>query len=148
MLAIGAFLFVWFSSAEPRHGLLEPSDPAIVARGKAIYLEQCASCHGENLEGQANWKSRDDDGYMPAPPHDETGHTWHHSDSLLFDLTKYGLAKISGLEDYETRMPVYEEELSDAEIVAVLSYIKSRWPAELRQRHDELNKQQNAQNKK
>ena len=41
------------------------------------YQEYCASCHGVNLEGQANWRSRNQDGTLPAPPHDETGHTWH-----------------------------------------------------------------------
>ena len=27
---------------------------------------------------------------LPAPPHNETGHTWHHPDEMLFAITKYG----------------------------------------------------------
>ena len=46
-----------------------------IAYGEAIYKQHCASCHGENLEGQPNWKTRNDQGRLPAPPHDETGHT-------------------------------------------------------------------------
>ena len=52
------------------------------------YQEYCASCHGVNLEGQSNWRSRNEDGTLPAPPHDETGHTWHHETEMLFEYTK------------------------------------------------------------
>src|SRR5205807_2276140 len=51
-----------------------PNDAALVARGKAIYAEHCAACHGANLEGQANWRSRLPNGRLPAPPHDASGH--------------------------------------------------------------------------
>ena len=37
-------------------------------------------------------------------------------------------------------MPGFEDKLSDADIWAVLSYIKSTWPDAVRQRHDELNR--------
>ena len=104
------------------------------------YAEHCASCHGANLEGEPSWKSRKPSGRMPAPPHSEQGHTWHHTDTHLFELTKFGLKKFAG-EDYESDMPAYEGVLSDEEIVAVLSYIKSTWPTEIREYHDHLNKQ-------
>ncbi|MBL4645745.1 MAG: c-type cytochrome, partial [Rhizobiales bacterium] len=51
----------------------------MVKKGAVIYAEYCASCHGADLEGQPNWQSPDADGKMPAPPHDQRGHTWHHS---------------------------------------------------------------------
>ena len=119
--------------------LLNPHDEKIVARGQQIYRQECATCHGAELEGQPNWRSPDADGMLPAPPHDETGHTWHHTDEVLFELTKYGLAKMSGLTDHKTNMPTYEGVLSDEEIIAVLSFIKSRWPEDVRNRHDEMN---------
>src|SRR5690349_14361185 len=100
-------------------------DPALTARGKVVYGEQCASCHGANLEGQPNWRKRLPNGRLPAPPHDATGHTWHHSDRQLF------AAMIPG---YETDMPAYKDILSDPDIWAVLSYIESRWPPDIRQR--------------
>ena len=76
---------------------------------------------------------------MPAPPHDETGHTWHHPDQVLFDITKLGIVAAANLKDYKTVMPIYEGVLSDEEIIAVLSFIKSTWPEEIRAGHDEMN---------
>ncbi len=114
---------------------LRPDDPNLVALGSEVYLRECAACHGTKLEGQANWRQRRTDGRLPAPPHDETGHTWHHPDQQLFALTKYGPAALAG-GGYESDMPAYAEALSDEEIWAVLSYIKSRWPAEIQARHD------------
>ena len=114
-------------------GYLEGST---VQLGSVLYDEQCASCHGQNLEGQPSWHERDQDGYLPAPPHDETGHTWHHTDEYLFEMTKYGIQAFAG-EGYKTRMPIYKDILSDSEIIAVLSFIKSRWSAEVIQIHNE-----------
>lgn len=120
---------------------LRPDDAKLIARGAAIYVKECASCHGKNLEGQPDWRTRLPDGRMPAPPHDETGHTWHHPDALLFKLTKLGTAALVG-GDHKSDMPGFADKLSDAEIVAVLSYIKSTWPTEIRQRHDAMNRRQ------
>lgn len=120
-------------------GLLVPNDPRVVERGRAVYDANCAQCHGVSLEGQPNWKSPDKEGLMPAPPHDETGHTWHHSDDILFGITKVGVAKFTGLKDYKSAMPAYENILSDEEIIAALSYIKSQWSEDVRRRHDTMN---------
>ena len=125
---------------------LRPGDAATVATGKSVYEEHCASCHGENLEGQTNWRERLPTGRLPAPPHDRTGHTWHHPDAQLFDITKRGPAAVVG-GSYESDMPGFDGVLTDAEIVAVLSYIKSTWPARIRARHDDLNQRVQADGK-
>ena len=104
--------------------ILKPNNKIIITLGQDIYIKNCVSCHGKNLEGQPNWRKRDDAGYLPAPPHDKTGHTWHHSDAYLFKITKYGLEKLIG-EKYPNNMPAYEKLLKDEEIIASLSYIKS-----------------------
>ena len=119
--------------------VLRPDDPKIAALGKTIYEARCATCHGARLEGQPRWRERDAAGRFPAPPHDASGHTWHHPDDLLFKLTKYGVAKASNLKDYESDMPAFEGVLTDAEIVAVLSWIKSQWPPEVRRNQEEMN---------
>ncbi|MCG2592263.1 c-type cytochrome [Ramlibacter sp. XY19] len=118
--------------------MLRPDDPQVVARGQAIYAAHCAACHGARLEGQANWHERDASGRLPAPPHDASGHTWHHPDQVLFDITKYGVARAAKMPDYVTAMPKYEGVLADADIVAVLSFIKAQWPAAVRAQQDEV----------
>jgi mono/diheme cytochrome c family protein len=111
--------------------------PDQLAMGRKLYDENCAACHGAELEGQANWRARDSNGLLPAPPHDETGHTWHHSDQQLFEITKRGTAALVG-SNYQTAMGPFAEVLSDDEIRAVLAYIKSRWPENIRARQAEV----------
>ena len=119
---------------------LEPGNPQLVQRGAAVYASSCAACHGAKLEGQRDWRRRRADGKLPAPPHDASGHTHHHPDQLLIKLTKLGPAAVAG-EGYESDMPAYADVLSDTDIRAVLSYIKSTWPVELQRRHDAINAQ-------
>lgn len=107
---------------------------ADIAPGKALYGEHCAGCHGTELEGQPDWQSPGPDGILPAPPHDESGHTWHHDSQLLFDYTKFGgqaaLAARS-VEDFPSGMPGFGDTLSDADIRDILGFIRSTWPARL-----------------
>jgi mono/diheme cytochrome c family protein len=112
-------------------------DPARLAMGRQLYDANCASCHGADLQGEADWQQRRADGTLPAPPQDETGHTWHHPDQQLFEITKHGLQPFAG-PDYKTNMKGFGDVLSDDEIWAVLDYIKSRWPAEIRARQAEI----------
>lgn len=109
-----------------------------VEKGAVLYAEYCASCHGVALEGEENWQARDSDGFMPAPPHDPTGHTWHHPDAMLFALTKRGVAELVG-NGYQSRMPGFGEVLSDADILAILGFIKSTWPDDIVRRHNQMN---------
>ena len=117
---------------------LNPDNKETILLGKSVYVQNCASCHGVKLEGQKDWMSRLPDGLMPAPPHDETGHTWHHSDKYLFMITKYGIEDIIG-QKYPNNMPAYKDILSDKEIISVLSYIKSTWPNKVKKIHDQIN---------
>ena len=104
------------------------SGAAALGQGAVLYAEACASCHGAALEGQPDWKSPGPDGRLPAPPHDETGHTWHHSDRILLDITMQGTAAVVGA-GYESNMPGFGDEYSEEELRNVLEWIKSQWPA-------------------
>lgn len=104
-----------------------------VALGKALYVQHCASCHGAELEGQPNWRNQLPDGRYPAPPHDATGHTWHHDDAYLFETTKHG-GEATAPRGFVSGMPAFAGKLSDAEIWSILAFIKSRWPPEIRAR--------------
>ena len=108
----------------------DPNNKQQVAMGQTLYDEHCAGCHGVNLEGQPNWRKRGDDGRLPAPPHDDTGHTWHHPDQMLFEIVRDGMVPPHAPDNYVTDMRGWGGELSDEEIWAILTYIKSRWSAE------------------
>lgn len=118
--------------------LADHTDPQLVAQGREIYQQYCASCHGAELEGQPNWQSRRPSGALPAPPHDESGHTWHHPDRLLFNITKFGMKPFAP-EGWVSDMPAFEGVLSDEQIWAVLAYIKSRWPERMREYQQQRN---------
>lgn len=113
-----------------------PVTAAQLALGQEVYAANCASCHGANLEGQSDWRRRNENGLMPAPPHDASGHTWHHADRQLFTITKLGLGAI--VPGYESDMPAFEGILTDAEIAATLAFIKSTWPERERGFQDEV----------
>lgn len=134
---------VHFSTAQSEQpaasaNLFAYDDPATVALGAGLYADFCAACHGANLEGQDNWQTRQPNGRLPAPPHDVTGHTWHHPDIQLFQIVKYGTAALVG-DGYESDMAGYDGILTDAEIAAVMAYIKSTWPDQIIERHDAMN---------
>lgn len=131
-----AIALVWHSEStrvtEPAE--IDPETAEQVAIGERLYAEHCASCHGAELEGQSNWKTRLPDGRYPAPPHDATGHTWHHDDAYLFETTKHGGQAGSG-QGFVSGMPAFGDKLTDDEIWAILAFIESRWPEAIRSRH-------------
>jgi len=135
---IAAWYAVGQAPADP--GGTDPDNKALVALGQQVYAKTCAACHGANLEGEKNWKQRKSDGTFGAPPHDPTGHTWHHADALLFRITKHGGASVAP-SGFKSGMPGFKEQLSDREIWAVLAFIKSRWSPRERQVQARINTQ-------
>lgn len=134
-------LFAAAAWATTERELIPYRDADAIAQGEVLYADHCAACHGADLEGEPNWRERDENGLLPAPPHDETGHTWHHPDAQLFDLTKYGVSEVlarRGL-DYDSSMMGFGDVLSDAEILAVLAFIKASWPRQVIEMHNEIN---------
>ena len=96
--------------------------PELVSQGAMIYAQQCGTCHGTNLEGAPDWKTPLPDGSFPPPPHDSSGHTWHHPDSLLLAIIANG-----GDPAYNSKMPEFRDKLTEQEQRAVLEFIKSNW---------------------
>lgn len=144
LLALGAMavfsalgLYVYLSTeAVPS---IRHTDQRVVERGRSIYARECASCHGANLQGQPDWRVRLSHGRLPAPPHDASGHTWHHSDKVLFNITKRGSAAYP--DGYATDMPAFGSRLSDEDIAAALAFIKSTWTDDILQRQLRTNAQ-------
>lgn len=109
---------------------IDLSNPQLVATGEDVYNTYCAACHGFDLEGQPSWQEPYPDGSFKAPPHDETGHTWHHSDASLVESIRLGGARLEPNVGVSA-MPAYDDVLTDEQIAAVLAYIKSTWPNEI-----------------
>jgi mono/diheme cytochrome c family protein len=116
----------------------DADNDALTAHGGEIYGQYCAGCHGRRLQGQALWQLRDQYLGRRAPPHDSTGHTWQHADDDLFLMTKYGRFP-QAPKDVVSFMPAFEKSLSDDDIIAVIAFIKSRWPTGIRASQSMLN---------
>ena len=71
-----------------------------VIQGRAVYGQFCPECHGAN-----------------------SGHTWHHSDEVLLYILAHGGTVFSS----SSKMPAYKQTLTEAEMAAVLDFIKSTW---------------------
>ncbi len=122
------------ANAQSRSGVIIPDAVDIVA-GEDLYAENCASCHGANLEGQENWQTPGEDGRVPAPPHDQTGHTWHHADQVIFEYTKLGGQAVMAQKGmaFDSGMPGFGKQLSDQDIWNILGFVKSTWPQRIRE---------------
>ena len=106
--------------------------------GKSLYVTHCASCHGDNLQGQPNWNTKKDkDGHNLSPPLNGTGHTWHHSQEQLFNMIRYGF-KIYN-ENYDGKMQG-NDKLNDDDIWSILAYMKSVWPESIQKKYDTISK--------
>jgi cytochrome c5 len=102
-----------------------------LTQGQAIYTQYCAACHGIDGQGQFPEAPLEPDatGRIGAPPHNETGHSWHHSDVLLIRYVTEG-----GFSDPARFyiMPPFGDILTDEQILFVIAYIKTMWTDEQR----------------
>jgi mono/diheme cytochrome c family protein len=90
--------------------------------GKNLFAENCAQCHGENAQGAPDWHKRNADGTFPPPPLNGTGHAWHHSSEVLFDMIH------NGSKPGEGNMPAWKDKLDRKQIELVIQWFQSMWP--------------------
>lgn len=136
---LGAVASTWVAHSSGPDVVALDGLPMNREAGRVLYAQQCASCHGLKLEGQADWKRRLPSGRLPAPPHDASGHTWHHPDEVLLRITKEGSAAVVG-NGYESDMPGFAAVLTDRQIRDVIGYIKSTWPERERTYQKQINR--------
>ena len=112
-------------SGEPEAGASEGAQ-----RGEALYDEKCASCHGGDSGGEIS---------DSPPPHNANGHTWHHADCLLTDITLRGAAAW-GADPSTSAMPAFGDELTEEDVESILEYVKTWWTDEQREYQADLTK--------
>ena len=127
--ALFAVLAWWVPSLENK---IPGGSPGEIRLGEALYGRNCAICHGEAGVGEtpakANGGRKPDGGYI-APAHNGNGHTWHHPPDVLFTIVK------NGSSASDSSMKGWKGRLKDEEIRAILGYIFSLWPPDLRERY-------------
>ena len=121
-------LVVLAAAAASAHG--NPGAQRIDA-GHRVYAAQCAACHGANAQGQPDWDRPDAAGELPAPPHDRDGHTWKHSDAMLYRIVKDGWRDPYNKTQRLT-MPGFGATLRPQDIRDVIRYLKTLWTPEQR----------------
>jgi mono/diheme cytochrome c family protein len=107
------------------------TNSGVITAGRAIYRRSCASCHGAKGEGAPDWRQPDRRGELPAPPHDRTGHTWKHSDAMLYRLVQDGWRDPFNKTGRLT-MPAFKGQLSRDDTNAVIAYLKTLWTPQQR----------------
>lgn len=132
-LVSGALVFFGIAMADEKPS---GSDDETLSQGRALYEQYCASCHGQEGQGQPDWNQKNDRGELPAPPHDPEGHTWKHSDRMLYNIVAEGWRDPWNETDRKT-MPAFKDILTPTEIRSVIEYLKTMWTPEQRQHQEE-----------
>jgi len=94
---------------------------AAAMRGRTLFAENCARCHGDTAQGAENWHIPDAQGRYPAPPLNGTAHAWHHPREQLERVIANG----------GVTMPAFGGRLNEQQIADLVTYITSLWPDEI-----------------
>jgi mono/diheme cytochrome c family protein len=128
----GGLLYFQLSPSAPLEALAQNPTPTQLEQGRTLFAQNCAACHGPQAVGQLPKSPKGGiqaDGTYLAPALNGNGHAWHHPNQVLFETIKHGsIAPDSPMRGFSGR-------LNDEEIVAVIQYFKSLWPATIRERH-------------
>ena len=95
---------------------------AVRSRGAELYAKNCQSCHGDQ-DGKKTTGG--------ASPHNESGHTWHHPDAQLKDWITNGKLGFG-------QMPPFKDTLSQGDVNAILTFIKTWWTPQQRQSQTDI----------
>lgn len=117
----------------------DPTSEAQVTLGRQLYFTHCSFCHRSELQGQPDWMEPLPTGARRPPPLDGSGNSWKWTSRDLADMIKFGGQFFT--PDRPNTMPAFENQLDDVQILAILAFIQSRWPEEIRQQHRALDRE-------
>ncbi len=109
--------------------------PDSVARGGALFQQDCAQCHGPQAQGHPDWRTPSHGLFTAAPPLNGTGNDWKRSRQQLIDTIKNG----ARLSDGTPVMPAWKDRLNDGQIADIMAWFQSLWPPEV---YDKWSRQQ------
>jgi mono/diheme cytochrome c family protein len=110
-----------------------------VSRGKALYTQHCAICHGPNGRGQnpaRPWGSLapEQEGWI-APALDMRGHCYVHPRRQLLSIIRDG-STFKG-----TTMIGFKDKMDDDQIRALIAYLETLWDKNTRREYESREKQ-------
>jgi len=100
-----------------KYQYITPADSSSAEKGKVIYAEHCASCHG--VDGSGNGEAGNELYPLPANLRKMAKMRMMGDNFFYWSIADGG-------EFIETGMPAYAENLSDAEIWSVIAYIRNK----------------------
>ena len=106
------------ASSAAASGAPQAAATVAAANGASVYNANCASCHGNNGQGTP-----------PVFPPLAKNPVVAGDPKALIHIVKYGLTtpiKVGG-NTYHGMMPAWSPQVSDADIAAALTYIRSSW---------------------
>src|SRR5215470_8374039 len=94
--------------------LTDPRPPAGASRGARLYYAYCIECHG--VDGRGSWRAA----LFLLKPGDLPQRSRGETDRYLLDIVKQGGAPIG-----RPGMPAFGYHMSDADIEALVAYIRT-----------------------
>lgn len=112
--------------------------PAQVALGRTLYRVHCSYCHGTDREGHEDWRPGTPMTAGISPALDERSPIVDRADRQIFEWIKYGGQPFLPA-GARSQMPAFEFNLTEAQIWAIVAYLKNRWPEDVLARHERAN---------
>ena len=133
-----AVLCLPMALGSPEVSSIASNDLDTIELGGRIFQKNCSPCHGSGAVGESpaspmgGWASGKGE---LAPALNGTGHAWHHEPAYFFRTIRNGsTAKYQmGNTVINSKMKGWAGRMSDYEMLAVIAYFQSLWPAHIKE---------------